>query len=157
MSQSHLASCPSCARHVRVSESACPFCRGALSDAFRATPARPAPRARLARAALFAIGTGTVALTPACSASSSGSPGTGEPGDGSSVVADSGESVSPEAGTSTGSDAGTGATDAAGGQDAPTVEPAYGAIAYGDAGVDSGGFTAQPLYGAAAYGAFPGH
>jgi hypothetical protein len=70
MSQSHLAACPCCARHVRVSESACPFCRSALSDAFRATLARQAPRVRLTRAALFAFGTG-VALTPALAACSS--------------------------------------------------------------------------------------
>jgi hypothetical protein len=74
MSQSHLAACPCCARHVRVSESTCPFCRSALNEAFRATPAGQAPRGRLTRAALFALGTG-VAMTPAlpgCSSTSSG-------------------------------------------------------------------------------------
>jgi hypothetical protein len=70
MSQSHLAACASCGRHVRVSESTCPFCRSALTDAFRATPARQASRVRLARAALFALGTG-VPLTAACSSKSS--------------------------------------------------------------------------------------
>src|ERR1700733_11424777 len=74
MSRSHLAACPCCARHVRVSESACPFCRSALRDAFPATPTREPrePRARLTRAALFALGAGVV-LTPACSSKSSGS------------------------------------------------------------------------------------
>lgn len=69
MNRPHLSACPSCARHVRVSESACPFCQSALGDAFRAAPTRPAPGIRLARAALFALGTG-VTLTPACSSSS---------------------------------------------------------------------------------------
>jgi hypothetical protein len=74
MRRSHLAACPSCRRHVRVSESTCPFCSSALSDVFRATPARQAPRQRLTRSALFALGAG-VALTPACSSeSTSGSP-----------------------------------------------------------------------------------
>jgi hypothetical protein len=53
-----------------VSESTCPFCSSALGEAFRATPARRAPRDRLTRAALLALGTG-VALTPACSSKSS--------------------------------------------------------------------------------------
>jgi hypothetical protein len=65
MSQSHLAACPCCARHVRVSEPTCPFCRSALGHAFRATPARQAPRKRLPRAALFALG--TAGAVPACS------------------------------------------------------------------------------------------
>ena len=151
MSQSHLSACPSCSRHVRVSESACPFCRSVLSDAFRATPARQAPRARLTRAALFALGTG-VALTPACSPASSGSPGgTGvEQGDGSSETAD-GSTTTPEAGTGS-SDAGT-----TGSPDAASTS---------DAEADDAGHTAQPLYGAsvldgggfvALYGGFAGH
>jgi hypothetical protein len=73
---SHLRACPSCARHVRVSETACPFCRATLSSDFRASPAPRPPRARLSRAALRAFGTGALALTAACSSSSSGG-GTG--------------------------------------------------------------------------------
>jgi hypothetical protein len=65
MSQSHLAACPCCARHVRVSEAACPFCHSVHSDAFRTTPARQPPRQRLTRAALFALG--TAGAVPACS------------------------------------------------------------------------------------------
>jgi len=160
MSQSHLSACPSCARHVRVSESTCPFCHSALSDAFRATPARRAPRERLTRAALFVLGTG-VALTPACSPASSGSPGTGtEQGDGSSDT-DGGTTAQPlygavayDAGVpadagATGSDAATGASDAAGTTDAASTTDAEA--------VDEAGHTIQPLYGAAAYGGFVGH
>jgi hypothetical protein len=69
MTKSHLRACTGCARHVRVSEVACPFCRAPLSEAFRASPAPLPPRARLSRAALFAFGTGTLALGPACSSS----------------------------------------------------------------------------------------
>jgi hypothetical protein len=71
MKRPHLRACPTCARHVRVSEEACPFCRGRLAESFRAAPAPQPPGARLTRAALFAFGTGTLALAPACSSSSS--------------------------------------------------------------------------------------
>lgn len=70
MTQSRLVACPSCARHVRVSETACPFCGSVLPDSLReGVPPQP-PRVRLTRAALFAFGTGTLALAPACSSSS---------------------------------------------------------------------------------------
>jgi hypothetical protein len=68
MSQSHLAACPWCARHVRVSESTCPFCRSTIGDAFHSAPVSHASRERLTRAAAFALG---AALTPACSPSQS--------------------------------------------------------------------------------------
>ncbi len=70
MGKPNLAACPSCARHVRSSEPACPFCHAPLDDAFRVAPPRLAPGVRLTRAALFALGAG-VALTPACSSKSS--------------------------------------------------------------------------------------
>ncbi len=68
----HLVACPSCARHVRVSEAACPFCGVVLAESLRqgAPPVRPG--VRLTRAALFALGTGTVALAPSCSSSGGG-------------------------------------------------------------------------------------
>jgi hypothetical protein len=69
MTRSHLRACPACARHVRVSEQACPFCKSALSPAFRADSAPQGPGARLSRAALFAFGTGTLAMAPGCSTS----------------------------------------------------------------------------------------
>ncbi len=72
MNKSHLVACVSCARHVRVSEAACPFCGAVLPDSLRSTPRREPPGVRLSRAALFAFGTGTLALSPACSSSSSG-------------------------------------------------------------------------------------
>ncbi len=70
---SHLIACPGCARHLRVSESACPFCSAPLDADLRARPAPRPPAMRLSRAALFALGTGAAALasgTVACSSSS---------------------------------------------------------------------------------------
>lgn len=49
-----LEPCPRCHRHVKVSETACPFCTHSLALANRAP--RAAPRARLGRAATFAFG-----------------------------------------------------------------------------------------------------
>src|SRR5580698_7233742 len=59
----HLAACPGCARHVRLTESTCPFCRAALPATFREArlPARPA--VRLSRAVLYALGVGTISVT----------------------------------------------------------------------------------------------
>ena len=67
MSNSHLRACPTCARHVRVRETACPFCGAALSEAFRASPAPKAPSTRLGRAALYALGAGSMSVAAACS------------------------------------------------------------------------------------------
>jgi hypothetical protein len=64
MTQPHLRPCPGCSRHARVSEAACPFCGAALDSSFRAAPAPVRPAARLSRAALFALATGTAVLTP---------------------------------------------------------------------------------------------
>ena len=85
MTNAHLRPCPSCARHARVSEAACPFCGAPFADAFRSSPRPKGPGARLTRAALVAfgtLGTGSLALTPACSSSSSAAPtGGGETND----------------------------------------------------------------------------
>lgn len=49
-----LEPCPSCHRHVRIDETACPFCAGALD--FSDVAPRVSPRVRLGRAATFAFG-----------------------------------------------------------------------------------------------------
>lgn len=67
MSQSHLSACPGCSRHVRVSESACPFCGATLSGAFRAAAAPAATPVGLGRAALYALGATSLAVAAACS------------------------------------------------------------------------------------------
>ncbi len=69
---SQLVKCTSCERHVRVSETSCPFCATPLDVAERAASARAVaaglPSRRLGRAALLAIGLGVIApLTNACS------------------------------------------------------------------------------------------
>lgn len=56
--------CPSCDRHVRAVETACPFCAAAIAID------EPAPRVvseRLGRAALFAFGAAMATSVAACS------------------------------------------------------------------------------------------
>ncbi len=69
MPPSHLRPCLGCSRHVRVSESTCPFCRQSLGAAFADGAAPVPPAVRLSRAALFAFGTGTAAAAAACGGS----------------------------------------------------------------------------------------
>jgi hypothetical protein len=56
-----LEPCPDCRRHVRIDETACPFCARPLAFAPRARPVLP--RAPIGRAALFAFG---ALAAPAC-------------------------------------------------------------------------------------------
>jgi len=59
----HLFACSGCARHIRATESGCPFCGVANTHA---PPERSTPTKRLGRAALFAFGAAvstTVALS----------------------------------------------------------------------------------------------
>src|SRR3954469_20602120 len=56
-----LVPCPNCARHVRQSEAACPFCSVELALG-HVSPA-PLPRVRLGRAATFAFGASLVGAT----------------------------------------------------------------------------------------------
>jgi|HubBroStandDraft_1064217.scaffolds.fasta_scaffold75566_2 hypothetical protein len=60
-----LGPCPVCARHVRVSEDACPFCRTPLPSSFRKVTTPASPRERLSRAALYALRVGTLSATTA--------------------------------------------------------------------------------------------
>lgn len=66
MSGTLLAPCPSCSRHVRVSEERCPHCAVALSNEFRSVPVAKAPSSRLSRAALYALGVGAIGTTVGC-------------------------------------------------------------------------------------------
>jgi hypothetical protein len=71
-----LRPCPGCSRHVRASESACPFCGGELDAAFRSAPSPRAPVVgRLSRAALFAIGAGGVVVACGSGSGSGGDSG----------------------------------------------------------------------------------
>jgi hypothetical protein len=73
MTQRHLAPCPACTRHVRVTEEACPFCEARLPASLRESAPPKAPSVRLSRAALFALGAlgaaGPLAVAPGCGGS----------------------------------------------------------------------------------------
>lgn len=137
-----LLTCPGCARHVRRTETSCPFCHVALD--LSAVPERPVPRTRLARGAAFAFG---AALTTQL---------TGCPG--GSSADDAGRADVPEDVRDFGDTAVYGGPDVPVELDAPApvdapdggVAPLYGgapdAPAENDAGFDAGGGV-MPLYG----------
>lgn len=75
MKETPLAACPGCARHVRVSESTCPFCRAELPPSFRKQAAPPTPATRLSRAALYALRVGTLSVTTVACGGSLGAGG----------------------------------------------------------------------------------
>ncbi|MBL8604701.1 MAG: hypothetical protein JNK72_22435 [Myxococcales bacterium] len=117
-----LVPCPSCGRHVRVSEAACPFCATALPTDLAAR-AIPSSSGRLKRAAAFAF---TATLTLAgCS-------------DDPTPAADSGAVV--DAG---GSDAGSQTTDS-GVRDAGPGDDGGAMALYGGPPVDAGSADAGP-------------
>jgi hypothetical protein len=64
VNRSPLSPCPACARHVRIDEPTCPFCRAALPAAF-AAPAAVRAAGRLNRAALAALRMGAIGVTAA--------------------------------------------------------------------------------------------
>jgi hypothetical protein len=124
-----LLPCPSCGRHVRRTETACPFCAGAI--AFRDAPLPRLPEVRLGRAATFAFGAAVATSVAACSGSVT--PAYGAPAIDASSGVDAGSTV-----------------DAANPVDA-NIDTGNGAAAYGiapfDAGdVDTGGSSSD--YGA---------
>lgn len=71
MTDARLIPCPDCARHVRATEVACPFCSAALpvTQAARAWPRSTGTR--LSRAALFALGASAAAVA-ACGGETNG-------------------------------------------------------------------------------------
>jgi hypothetical protein len=119
----HLRSCPSCARHVRISERACPFCSALLPDSFRASSPPPLPAQRMGRAAIFAFGA-TLMTAPACddtgggnNTDGGGTGGTSASGGsgGSATGGSSGSSTGGSGGSSTGGSGGAGGRGGAGG------------------------------------------
>jgi hypothetical protein len=77
VAKSLLLVCPSCQRHVRTVDSACPFCKVGLPSSVRASLALRPPTQRLSRAALYAFSMGTLSLASACGGTIEG---TGEAG-----------------------------------------------------------------------------
>lgn len=125
------APCPGCARHVRVSELACPFCAHSPRGGFVAPPYVP-PR-RIGRAALLAFRVSAVATT-ACGSSTglAGLDASPEP-----VVIDAGRSSTDAGASDSGHDAGW---------DAGAIVAEYGGPVFDDAGTDAG--SVVDLYGA---------
>jgi hypothetical protein len=87
-----LAACPACARHLRVNEPACPFCRLQMPSWFRDVKAPPPPATRLSRAALYALRVGALSVTTAACGGSIGT-GTSEKDSGSSDATSVGEAA----------------------------------------------------------------
>jgi len=111
-----LAPCPSCSRHVKMTEASCPFCKTEL--AAQTAVQVPIVKHRMTRAAAYAFGASLVVA--GCS---SGTVFTG---------ADGGE----EGGTEGGSrDSGVTKD---GPSDEGNIQPPYGAPAYGAVPIDSG-------------------
>ena len=76
-----LRSCLACQRHIRISETVCPFCQAPVPAARRTAPPRGTPAKRLGRAAAMAtlatVGTVGIIETAACGSSSGGTVITG--------------------------------------------------------------------------------
>ena len=125
-----LVPCPDCSRHVRRSETACPFCGTAFSDVVAQAPARRMPTVRLGRAALFTFAAASIGAA-ACGGDD-GAPGPG-----------------------TGGTAGASGKSNLGGSGA-NVMALYGAPAAGAVGAGGMGGSAMALYGAPAAGAGAG-
>lgn len=125
---SSLAPCPSCSRHVKTSEGRCPFCRGALSEAFAGT-AVPGPTQRLSRAAAFAF-TASLAVTGCGSQIVTVPAPAKDAGAGDGAALDSGAS-SPAYGGSVPIDAGYDAADTALEPDAGPQDSGGGNAIYG--------------------------
>jgi hypothetical protein len=122
-----------------VSEAACPFCGAPFDSSFGAGPAPVPPAVRLSRAALVALGTGSITLAAACGGATLPIP----PQDAGSSTAEAGT----EYDANTAVPYGLPPFDASTGDDTGTNEPA-------DAGPDTNGY-ALP-YGAPPYGLPPG-
>jgi len=72
-----LWACPECNRHIRTSETACPFCGAAVAEAIAKVPPRILPTERLSRAAMMAFAAASLGAT-ACGGETSQDPsGTG--------------------------------------------------------------------------------
>src|SRR3989442_951083 len=72
-----LVPCPDCNRHVRRSETVCPFCGAAASDALAHAPARLMPTVRLGRAALFTFAAASIGAAACGGDEGTPGPGTG--------------------------------------------------------------------------------
>ncbi len=99
-----LEPCPQCRRHVRTSETVCPFCAADIAAAMQGAPARAMPTGRLGRAALFAFGL-SVATTSALEGCSDDGDDNSD-NDGSSKAGDGGNASDAAHGDAGSEDAG---------------------------------------------------
>jgi hypothetical protein len=141
-----LVPCPACARHVRKSERACPFCAASLTP--DVTAGRAAKGPRLGRAATFAFGAAVATSIAACSSPTTGGTDAAtanDSGDGADAASPIDVGTGNDAATSpdaaSGVDSGGGGNDAGEEPDTGGIKPPYGA----PPGDDAGG--AAPLYG----------
>jgi hypothetical protein len=138
-----LVPCPECSRHVRVTETECPFC--ALPLDLAGTPEPQLPKARLSRAATFAFGA-TLASATALAAACGGEAETTGGNAGSNNTGAAGAASAGAAGSRGGAGGSSAGMSGAGGT--VTVAPPYGLPpdppAGGSGGTDGGG---QAVYG----------
>jgi hypothetical protein len=147
---SQLTPCPECQRHVRKTETRCPFCGEAVS--LTHVPAPALPRKRLGRAATFAFGASVVGATAlvACGGDDDDSgapvPVYGAPAAGSSSFAGNDSNGGAGAGAGT---AVYGAPAAGFGGDEPGGNGGAGGARpdTGGAGGDANDAGAAPIYG----------
>ena len=153
MTKSPVSPCPSCARHVRLNEPACPFCGGELPRAFREQVATRSPAKRLNRAALHALRMSAIPLTVAAcggavSVAGDGDAAAPQDGAGSSGAGSSGASSS--SGGSSGSSGGTTSGSSSGGSSSGTTSSG------GSSSGSSGGMEYDASTVVASYGGFIG-
>jgi len=128
--------CPSCNRHLRTSESACPFCSADVRAAIANAAPRPIPTGHLSRAAMMAFAAANLGVT-AC---------------GGDARSDTG--VPALDGSPGGSNAGAGGTSTGGFVSVPhygnpmlTGGATSSGGVPGTGGINTGGFVALPPYG----------
>ena len=114
-----LRPCPSCARHIRIVETACPFCQAALPDSFRLAPPTDRSRRLLSRSALFALGASLTAA-PACDGDAKGTDAAamdskGSGGSAGGASGSGGGAGGSGGGTDAGADRGSGGSGGGGG------------------------------------------
>jgi hypothetical protein len=154
MTKSPVSPCPSCARHVRLNEPACPFCGGELPRAFREQVATRSPAKRLNRAALHALRMSAIPLTlAACggtvSVAGEGDAAAPQDGAGSSGAGSSGASSS-SGGSGSGGSSGTTSGSSSGGSSSGTTSSG------GSSSGSSGGMEYDASTVVASYGGFIG-
>jgi hypothetical protein len=161
-----LATCPECRRHVKVTETACPFCNVTLpSDMAARVQHRPPNRSRFGRAALVSFSAVVATSAVACGSDEddTGSDQNGQHGGGAGgEAADGGPGgAASTGGSSVGGTAGA-SVGGSGGQiaqpvygipidypDANIGQPEYGVPIDVDASTPGAGGSAQPVYGIA--------